>query len=322
MAKPLEGNPREVNSVYTLHCHTKGSSQLIKRSYANLAEHTCTLDKMDKEMSGYVEKCETKNNVKREDCMKQVKESKGKKLKLSGGCESVSFKFLSTTFLGLNYDNQDMKCLAQCVGKEAGVVDDKGHRDNAKIEEHIKKIGCSKKKERYTKMFKDCKDEEESWHMPLPVDSSRASPTQGHVIHARHVIANTYHDTVGHRLQAPLSICSLRMRLPPLMTALAFAVVVRRPGQNGVWWSDRRGFPKVATRHTWIINIIIVYRWCTRSAPLPYYWGYNHAALFQLVSTFKSAHALTVLWPDWLISIYVRSTSSTSSLVSISGHMV
>nr|CAD7459709.1 unnamed protein product [Timema tahoe] len=102
------------------------------------AEHTCTLDKMDKEMSGYVEKCETKNNVKREDCMKQVKESKGKKLKLSGGCE----------------------CLAQCVGKEAGVVNDKGHRDNAKIEEHIKKIGCSKKKERYTKMFKDCKDEE------------------------------------------------------------------------------------------------------------------------------------------------------------------
>nr|CAD7577115.1 unnamed protein product [Timema californicum] len=84
-----------------------------------------SFDDMTSQMHSHVKECEAEKNVKKEECMKQVKASNGKKLKLSGGCE----------------------------------VDDKGKIDNAKLNGQIDTIEDDKKKELVNKIVADCKEE-------------------------------------------------------------------------------------------------------------------------------------------------------------------
>nr|CAD7413196.1 unnamed protein product [Timema poppensis] len=105
--------------------------------WAVTAGEELSFDDMTSQMHSHVKECEAEKNVKKEDCMKQVKASNGKKLKLSGGCE----------------------CMAMCIGQKAGVVDDKGKIDNAKLNGQIDTIEDDKKKELVNKIVADCKEE-------------------------------------------------------------------------------------------------------------------------------------------------------------------
>nr|CAD7411516.1 unnamed protein product [Timema cristinae] len=157
-----------------------------------------SFDDMTPQMHSHVKACEEEKNVKKEECMKQLKDSNKKKLKLSGGCEFPRYEWLNLLFYALcvpvlsdtgKYpefsfvgeggtliiqilfdDDGHLKtkqrrdgvdeyyCMALCIGQKAGVVDDKGNIDNAKLKEHIDNIEDSNKKGLLKKIVADCKE--------------------------------------------------------------------------------------------------------------------------------------------------------------------
>nr|CAD7595115.1 unnamed protein product [Timema genevievae] len=105
--------------------------------YGNgVAEEVITFEDFTEDIKSHIKECEEEKNVKKEDCLKQWKESKGKEL--SEGC----------------------KCMVKCVGNKADVMDDKGHVIEANLKKHVDKMTDQKKKEMVEKIIEDCKDKD------------------------------------------------------------------------------------------------------------------------------------------------------------------